>query len=177
MGHSHSQSREVCLQYLALLVVCIIVNTDRLAKNELTFFICTDTYIRERKLLPLLVVAACVYSRILMSFSLQTANIFASFCNYYTLILQLSLVGSTDFANGQYSFTIQPNEQETTVRIPITDDQVVEQLREQFSVSLSLQPQSGLNTGNSQASVTIVDDDGEISIHVSIYKDLFSLEY
>ena len=91
--------------------------------------------------------------------------------------LQLSLVGSTDFDNGQYSFTIQPNEQETTVRIPITNDQVVEQLREQFSVSLSLQPQSGLNTGNSQASVTIVDDDGEISIHVGIYKDLFSLEY
>ena len=75
----------------------------------------------------------------------------------------------TDFTGGEYVFTIEADEQETTVRIPITDDQVVEQLREQFSVSLSLQPQSGLNTGISQASVTIVDDDGEISIHVEHY--------
>ena len=68
--------------------------------------------------------------------------------------------GATDFTSGTYTYTILPNQQETTVSIPITDYQTVEQLREQFSISLSVQPQPGLNLGNSEASVTIVDDDG-----------------
>ena len=72
----------------------------------------------------------------------------------------LLYIGTTDFIGGVYSYTIQPNEQDTTVSIPISNDQTVEQLREQFSLSLSIEPQAGLRLGNSQTSVTIVDDDG-----------------
>ena len=67
----------------------------------------------------------------------------------------------SDYADGGYQFTILPGQQQTTVPISITDDTTVEDLREQFSVSLSLQPQQGLSSGNSQASVTIVDNDGD----------------
>ena len=56
---------------------------------------------------------------------------------------------------------IQPEQQQVTIPINITDDTTVEQLREQFSVSLSLQPQAGLSLGNAQGAVTIVDDDGK----------------
>ena len=60
------------------------------------------------------------------------------------------------------SFELQPGEKETIVQISIVDDDVVEQLQEQFSVSLSLQSQLGLSLGNiSEATVTIVDDDGK----------------
>ena len=55
---------------------------------------------------------------------------------------------------------IQPGEQDATVSIPIIDDAAVEQLREQFSVSISIQPQAGLSLGSTQGAVTIVDDDG-----------------
>lgn len=68
---------------------------------------------------------------------------------------------TADFTGGAYSFTIQPTEQQTTVSIPITDDFTVEQLREQFSVSLSIQPQTGVTLDNSEATVTIVDNDSE----------------
>ena len=69
---------------------------------------------------------------------------------------------STDFIGGAYSFTLQPAEQQTTISIPITDDITVEQSEEQFSVSLSVQPQTGVSIGNSEASVTIVDNDSEL---------------
>ena len=75
--------------------------------------------------------------------------------------LSLIPVEFADFTGGEYSFTIQPEEQQTTISIPITDDFTVEELREQFSVSLSLQPQTGVTLGNSEASVTIVDNDSE----------------
>lgn len=53
-----------------------------------------------------------------------------------------------------------PNEAIKTVTIPIINDETVEQLREQFSISLIVEAQPGLSVGNSQTSVTIVDDDG-----------------
>ena len=81
------------------------------------------------------------------------------------LICTYSVV-SSDFTGGEYPFTIQPAEQQTTISIPITDDITVdditvEQLQEQFSVSLSVQPQPGVTLGNSEASVTIEDNDSE----------------
>ena len=79
-------------------------------------------------------------------------------CDYIYIIVAVS----SDFTGGTYSYTIPANEQQTTVSIPILDDNIVEQLREQFSISLSVQPQPGLNLGNSQTSVTIVDDDSMI---------------
>lgn len=66
-----------------------------------------------------------------------------------------------DFTSGMYPFTIREDEVQTAISIPITDDQTVEQ-KEQFSVSLSLQPQPGLSLDISDASITIVDDDGMI---------------
>lgn len=47
-----------------------------------------------------------------------------------------------------------------SVPISIINDSVVEQLREQFSLNISITPQPGLSLGNSQGAVTIVDDDG-----------------
>ena len=79
---------------------------------------------------------------------------------------------STDFTGGEYSFTLQPAEQQTTISIPIIDDLTVEQLQEQFSVSLSVQPQPGVTLGNSEASVTIEDNDSEsefVVIHFMKY--------
>ena len=73
---------------------------------------------------------------------------------------------STDFTGGEYSFTLQPAEQQTTISIPIIDDLTVEQLQEQFSVSLSVQPQPGVMLGNSEASVTIEDNDSESEVVV-----------
>lgn len=72
------------------------------------------------------------------------------------------LVGSTDFIGGTYSFTILPSEQDKTVSIPIIDDQIVEQLRERFTISLSVEMQPGLSVGNSLTSIIIVDDDGKL---------------
>ena len=71
------------------------------------------------------------------------------------------ILGSSDFTGGTYSYTIPSNQQEATVSIPILDDVTVEQLREQFSVDISLEPQPGLSLGNSQGVVTIIDDDGK----------------
>ena len=51
-----------------------------------------------------------------------------SFCMY-------SIV-SSDYTGGEYPFTIQPAEQQTTISIPITDDITVEQLQKQFSESV-----------------------------------------
>ena len=65
-----------------------------------------------------------------------------------------------DYDNGAYQFVIQPEQQQVIISIPITDDDTVEQLREQFSVSISIEPQLGLSLSNSQGAVTIVDDDG-----------------
>ena len=69
-------------------------------------------------------------------------------------------LGSTDFTGGEYTFTMQPDEQQISVQIPILDDEVVEELRERFSVSLSVLPQPGINLGNNRSDVTITDDDG-----------------
>lgn len=80
--------------------------------------------------------------------------------------MKLFHIGTTDFTGGVYSYTIVPNEQDTTVSIPISNDQTVEQPREQFSLSLSIEPQAGLRLGNSQTPVTIVDDDG--MLHISV---------
>ena len=77
------------------------------------------------------------------------------------LILLYPSSGSSDFDGGTHPFTIPPNEEGTTVSIPITDDDIVERLREEFSLSLSVQPQPGVNMGNSETSVTIIDDDGK----------------
>lgn len=66
----------------------------------------------------------------------------------------------SDYSDGVYQFEILPGQQNVTIPIPITDDTTVEQLREQFSISISLQPQSGLSLGDSQGSVTIMDNDG-----------------
>lgn len=70
------------------------------------------------------------------------------------------LVGSNDFIGGTYSFTILPNERDVTVSIPIINDQIVEQLRERFTIILSVEMQPGLSVGNNQTSIIIVDDDG-----------------
>lgn len=59
-----------------------------------------------------------------------------------------------------YPFTILEDQVQTTISIPITDDQTVEILREQFSLSLSVRPQPGLSLDISETSITIVDDDG-----------------
>ena len=69
---------------------------------------------------------------------------------------------------GDYPFTLQPSEQQTTVRIPIFNDEIVEQLREDFSLNLSIQPQSRLTVGNSQTSVSIIDDDGRVHLNYTI---------
>lgn len=66
----------------------------------------------------------------------------------------------SDYNDGVYQFVIQPGEEQINIAIPITNDITVEQLREQFSVSISLEPQDGLSLGTSQGAVTIVDDDG-----------------
>ena len=79
--------------------------------------------------------------------------------------LCLPILESTDFTGGVYSFTLQPAEQQTTISILITDDITVEQSEEQFSVSLSVQPQTGVSIGNSEVSVTIVDNDSELLTH------------
>ena len=76
------------------------------------------------------------------------------------IFFHFKILGSSDFTGGTYSYTILPNQQDTTVSIPILDDNIVERLREQFTISLSVQPQPGLNLGNSETSVTIIDDDG-----------------
>ena len=71
----------------------------------------------------------------------------------------------SDYNDGVYQFEISPGQQDVTISIPITDDTTVEQLREQFSISISLQPLSGLSLGDSQGSVTIVDNDGVTFIY------------
>ena len=65
-----------------------------------------------------------------------------------------------DFTGGDQPFTIQPGETQTTVRVVILNDETVEQLREEFSLILSVQSQPGLSLGNSQTSISIIDDDG-----------------
>ena len=72
-----------------------------------------------------------------------------------------------DYSDGVYQFVIEPREQEVEIPIPITNDVIVEQLREQFSVDISLQPQPGLSLGRSQGVVTIIDDDGKIFTNYS----------
>ena len=74
----------------------------------------------------------------------------------------------SDYNDGVYQFEIQPGQQDVTIPIPITDDTTVEQLREQFSMSITLQPQLGLRLGDSQGTVNIVDDDGMIFTHIHL---------
>ena len=81
--------------------------------------------------------------------------------NVFSTILTVS-----DYNDGVSQFEILPGQQDVTISIQITDDTTVEQLREQFSISLSLQPQPGLSLGDSQGSVTIVDNDGVTFIHL-----------
>lgn len=61
-----------------------------------------------------------------------------------------------------YQFVIQPMQQQVTIPITIIDDATVEELREQFLVSISFQSQPGLSLGNSQGSITIIDNDGNL---------------
>jgi len=77
------------------------------------------------------------------------------------MTLLLMLIASTDFSAKTYSFMIRPTEQQTYIPIPIIDDTAVEQPQENFLVSLSLQPQSGVTLGTSEASVIIMDNDSE----------------
>ena len=77
------------------------------------------------------------------------------------IIISSHYAASSDFNGTKYPFTISPSEEQAFIIIPITDDNTVEKLLEQFPVSLSIQPQPGLLLGDSQASVTIVDDDGQ----------------
>lgn len=60
--------------------------------------------------------------------------------------------------------------QQVTIPISIIDDAMVEQLREQFLMTISLQPQPGVSLGNSQGSVTIVDNDGNSDSNFIIYQ-------
>lgn len=53
-------------------------------------------------------------------------------------------------------------QQQVTIPIRIIDDATVEELREQFSVSVSFQAQPGLSLGNSQGTITIIDNDGNL---------------
>ena len=76
-------------------------------------------------------------------------------------LLLIIFIASTDFSRGAYSFMIKPTEQQTYIPIPIIDDTTVEQPQEHFLVSLSLQPQSGVTLGTSEASVIIMDNDSE----------------
>ena len=88
------------------------------------------------------------------------SKILLSSIDYYCILNP----DTTDFTGGVYSFTIQPNEQETRVRVPILNDEIVEQMREEFSLVLSVQSQPGLSLGNTQTSIYIIDNDGRVTI-------------
>ena len=70
----------------------------------------------------------------------------------------------SDFTGGEFQFTIQPDEQQATVRVGIINDEITEQPKEQFSLTLSVWPQSGLSVGNTHASVCIIDNDGRVNL-------------
>ena len=71
---------------------------------------------------------------------------------------------SSDFTGGEFQFTVQPDEQQATVRVGIINDEITEQPKEQFSLTLSVWPQSGLSVGNTHASVCIIDNDGRVNL-------------
>lgn len=101
-------------------------------------------------------------------------------CNTKLSSNPIFLVGSTDFMGGTYSFTILPSEQDTTVSIPIINDEIVEQLRERFTISLSVEMQPGLSVGNNQTSIIIVDDDGtlhEINPFFCVPREMFASSF
>ena len=100
----------------------------------------------------------------------QGQKLFVQPSNVFSTFLTVS-----DYNDGVYQFEIPPEQQDVTISIPITDDTTVEPLREQFSISISLQPQSGLSLGDSQGSVTIVDNDGVTFIHLINHLHLKSL--
>ena len=84
-------------------------------------------------------------------------------CLCYDAVCILFIHAVLDYDHGTYQFVIQPEQQQITIPISIIDDVLLEDLREQFSVIISLLPQSGLILGNSQDSVTIVDNEGSHS--------------
>lgn len=78
-----------------------------------------------------------------------------------------SIYTASDYEHGVYQFVIQPMQQQVTIPIRIIDDATVEELREQFSVSVSFQAQPGLSLGNSQGTITIIDNDGNL-VHLIV---------
>jgi len=81
---------------------------------------------------------------------------------------------ASDFVDTAVTITISPGDTSAVVSIPIIDNDIVEG-NERFDVVL--QPQgNGVTTGSSgQATVVIINDDGEISKNICLIVNQFCI--